>query len=87
MSYAPWITKTEKPYGFRVTIERSLGRGVVRHTFLSKTSDIAKATQAARYKTGFLRVISREPLNRAQFAEAFPPSVAKSVPSVPSVLS
>lgn len=70
MSKAPWI-KIEKPYGFRVTIERSLGRAAIRETFLCKTPHPAQATQQARYKTGFLRLISCAPLTQGQWNEAF----------------
>lgn len=55
------------PYGFRVTIERNVGGGTVPHTFVCKTPHMTLATQQARYKTGFLRLISREPLTREQF--------------------
>jgi hypothetical protein len=63
-------TLIQPPYGFRVTIERSVAGGTVPHIFLSKTAHASIATQQAHYKTGFLRLISREPLTREQFQEA-----------------
>jgi hypothetical protein len=63
-----------KPYGFRMTIERSLGRGIITDSFVCKTPHPAQANQQARYKTGFLRLISRVPLTRDEFSQAHPGS-------------
>lgn len=59
------------PYGFRMTIERTV-RGVPElHTFPSKTSAISMARQAARYKAGFIRLVSAEPLSQPEFLKEF----------------
>jgi hypothetical protein len=72
MSHAKWSGNApDLPYGFRVTIERNrLGR-VETHVFPSKTKALSQATQAARYKGGYLRLISAEPLTAEQWAIAF----------------
>lgn len=72
MSHAKWShTAPDLPYGFRVTIERNrLGR-VETHVFPSKTSALSQATQAARYKGGYLRLLSAEPLTEQQWSRAF----------------
>ena len=63
----------EKPYGFRVTIERRnrLSGKIEWHVFPSKTANRAIAQKAAQYKYGFLRLISCEQLTREEFDREF----------------
>ena len=67
MSSRPWnTTAAEKPYGFRITIERTVRGSREILTFRSKTSARAAAVQAAGYKQGFLRLIEAQPLTREE---------------------
>lgn len=75
MSHAEWSeTAAERPYGFRVTIERTRNGSVETHVFPSKTKALSQATQAAHYKCGFLRLITAEPLTEQEWSVAFPAS-------------
>jgi hypothetical protein len=72
MSGGPWAkTAAEKPYGFRVTIERSSHGSREILTFRSKTPARAAAVQAAGYKKGFLRLIEARPLTREEWNREF----------------
>jgi hypothetical protein len=72
MSSAPWATTaSEKPYGFRVTIERARHGSREILSFRSKTPARAAAVSAARYKQGFLRLIAVEPLTREEWQREF----------------
>lgn len=74
MSAAPWKTATEKPYGFRVTIERDRKGFRELHTFPSKTPRLNTAVQAATYKQGFVRLVKAVPLTREEWDRAYPAS-------------
>jgi hypothetical protein len=72
MSSAPWAkTAAEKPYGFRVTIERTVKGSREILTFRSKTPARCAAVQAAGYKKGFLRLIEAQPLTREEWDREF----------------
>jgi hypothetical protein len=62
----------EKPYGFRVTIERRNRAGKMEtHIFPSKTGMISIAQKAAHYKLGFLRLLQVEALDQDQWTAIF----------------
>ncbi|HWM26566.1 MAG TPA: hypothetical protein VNP98_17245 [Chthoniobacterales bacterium] len=72
MSRAPWTTTAaEKPYGFRVTIERTHNGLRENHTFGSKIPRRTAAVQAAGYKKGFLRLVSADPLTQQEWEKEF----------------
>lgn len=72
MSRAPWSTTAEqKPYGFRVTIERTHNGTRENHTFGSKIPRRTAAVQAAGYKKGFLRLVACVALTQAEWEKEF----------------
>lgn len=71
MSRAPWATTAaDRPYGFRVTIERQIRGTRENHTFFSKIPRRTAAVQAAGYKDGFLRLVECVPLNQQEWEAA-----------------
>jgi hypothetical protein len=78
MSKAPWATTAlGKPYGFRVTIERTVKGAREFITFRSKVSSRAAAVQAAGYKQGFVRLVACFALTKEEWEREFGGSSTK----------
>lgn len=72
MSAAPWkTTRDQKPFGFRVVIERRHNGSRENHIFKAKTSQRAIAVKAAEYKHGFIRLLSVFALTREEWEREF----------------